>query len=723
MTLGQGNLLNNRYRVIEILGRGGMGAVYHAVDESLGVDVAVKENLFTTDDYARQFRMEAVILAGIRHPNLPRVTDHFVIDAMGQYLVMDYIDGYDLRQHMEKEGPISEEEAIRVGAAACDALSYLHSRKPPILHRDIKLGNIKISTDGQVYLVDFGLAKMGWEHEETMTGARAMTPGYSPPEQYGSARTDARSDIYSLGATLYAALTGIIPEDSLIRAVDGVNLTPLREHRPEISQRLAGVIEKALETSSTNRYQSAEAFKWALLGQPEPPPGAEKSEAVPLPPLHTPARKTRKRASSFWRVLGFFMLLLLIVGGAIWLSPFNQDIFRAGFLPLPDFLATVTPAPLPSSSPQAVAPVLPQASRTPTPAASFTATSTTKPTLTPSKTVTATSISVASSTYTLTPANTTSATPDLPTTATSGPTAETTAPTPSALPPVIPQPTLTGGAPGEIAFATTINHISQIYLLNADGTNLHRLTSLPKGACSFAWSPDGKQIVFVSPCSDKASLYPKSSLYLLNIETGKTTPLDYEPGGDFEPTWSPDGTKIAFTSLRDHSLQIYVLNLSDSSLTRLTPPGDNAQARYPAWSPDSSQILYTAMRFGLLQIWSMSADGSNKQQLVRTGGTMSEYLPAWSPDGDSLFFSETNSGLTSPSALARFDIHSNKFSLLSIPRPVVDIDISPDGQWIAYETTDTINQDIFIYHLGEAAPQRLTTSPDIDFDPAWRPAQ
>src|SRR5512140_1167279 len=104
MTLGQGNLLNNRYRVVEILGRGGMGAVYRATDESLGVDVAVNENLFTTDDYARQFRMEAVILAGIKHPHLPRVTDHFVVEDMGQYLVMDYIEGDDLRQRMEKSG-------------------------------------------------------------------------------------------------------------------------------------------------------------------------------------------------------------------------------------------------------------------------------------------------------------------------------------------------------------------------------------------------------------------------------------------------------------------------------------------------------------------------------------------------------------------------------------------------------------------------------------------
>ncbi|MCK7520451.1 MAG: protein kinase [Ignavibacteriales bacterium] len=99
-----------------------MGSVYRAVDENLGVDVAVKENLFTTDEYARQFRLEAVILANLRHPNLPRVTDHFVIGDQGQYLVMDYIEGEDLRQRMERQGNITEDEAILLGAAICDAL-------------------------------------------------------------------------------------------------------------------------------------------------------------------------------------------------------------------------------------------------------------------------------------------------------------------------------------------------------------------------------------------------------------------------------------------------------------------------------------------------------------------------------------------------------------------------------------------------------------------------
>src|SRR5215212_9305302 len=266
MTLERGALLHKRYRIVEILGQGGMGSVYRAVDENLGVDVAVKENLFTTDEYARQFRLEAVILANLRHPNLPRVTDHFVIGDEGQYLVMDYIEGEDLRQRMERMGNISEDEAVLIGAALCDALAYLHTRKPAILHRDIKPGNVKITPDGHIFLVDFGLAKVLHGSQATTTGARAMTPGYSPPEQYGTARTDPRTDIYSLGATLYAALSGIIPEDGLARAMDNTQLTPLRKRNSKVSRRLAAAIEKAMGIDPADRFQNAEELKRALLG-------------------------------------------------------------------------------------------------------------------------------------------------------------------------------------------------------------------------------------------------------------------------------------------------------------------------------------------------------------------------------------------------------------------------------------------------------------------------
>ena len=264
MTLERGAILHNRYRIIEILGQGGMGSIYRSIDNNLGVEVAVKENLFTTEEYARQFRREAVILASLKHPNLPRVSDHFVIREQGQYLVMDYIEGEDLRERMDRVSMISEEEAIIIGVAICEAMAYMHSQNPPVLHRDIKPGNVRITPDGDIFLVDFGLAKIVQDGQQTSTGARAMTPGYSPPEQYGAARTDHRSDIFSLGATLYASLTGTIPEDSLARTMEQLELTPLRKRNPKVSRRLANAIEKALAVHPDDRFQSADEFKKAL---------------------------------------------------------------------------------------------------------------------------------------------------------------------------------------------------------------------------------------------------------------------------------------------------------------------------------------------------------------------------------------------------------------------------------------------------------------------------
>ena len=157
---------------------------------------------------------------------------------------------------MERAGNISEDDAILMGAAMCDALTYLHTRKPPILHRDIKPGNVKITPDGHIFLVDFGLAKVLHGSQATTTGARAMTPGYSPPEQYGTARTDSRTDIYSLGATIYAALTGIIPEDGLARAMDNTQLTPLRKRNNKVSKRFASAVEKAMAIDPGERFQN-----------------------------------------------------------------------------------------------------------------------------------------------------------------------------------------------------------------------------------------------------------------------------------------------------------------------------------------------------------------------------------------------------------------------------------------------------------------------------------
>jgi Tol biopolymer transport system component len=119
----------------------------------------------------------------------------------------------------------------------------------------------------------------------------------------------------------------------------------------------------------------------------------------------------------------------------------------------------------------------------------------------------------------------------------------------------------------------------------------------------------------------------------------------------------------------------------------------------------------------------MDADGGNKQQLTHPGGSFSDYLPAWSPDGKYLLFSETNADLTAPSSLMRLVLGDEKTKLVPIPLPVVDVHFSPDGQWIAYETSDTKNQDIYIYHLSGSAPQRLTTAGTSYFDSVWRPGK
>src|SRR5262245_9837533 len=189
MPLQAGALLNDRYRIVSVLGQGGMGAVYLATDESLGVPCAVKENLNLSPETERLFRREASLLAGLRHPCLPRVTNHF-IQGNEQYLVMDYIEGEDLRQRLAREGPLPERLVVGWAVQLCDALTYLHTRTPPVVHRDIKPANIKLTPSGEIALVDFGVAKPTTGETKTATATTAYTPGFTPPEQYGLGRID-----------------------------------------------------------------------------------------------------------------------------------------------------------------------------------------------------------------------------------------------------------------------------------------------------------------------------------------------------------------------------------------------------------------------------------------------------------------------------------------------------------------------------------------------------
>ena len=269
MPLQPDTLLHDRYQILNELGHGGMGAVYRGRDDNLGVEVAVKENLFVSPEAERQFKREATLLASLRHPNLPRVTDHFVIPAQGQYLVMDFIPGEDAKQLMDREkGPLPEAQVVKWAREILDALHYLHTRPQPIVHRDIKPGNIKITPEGRAVLVDFGLAKVHDISQATTTGAKALTPGFAPPEQYGLGRTDPRTDVYSLGATLYTLLTNCIPADSIERAMGQKKLVPLRATNPAVSAPVAEAIERSMSVKPEDRFNTALEFATALAAAP-----------------------------------------------------------------------------------------------------------------------------------------------------------------------------------------------------------------------------------------------------------------------------------------------------------------------------------------------------------------------------------------------------------------------------------------------------------------------
>jgi hypothetical protein len=271
MTLNPGDVLNNRYRIVKLLGQGGFGAVYRAWDMNLESARALKENLSTSTEAQRQFKREAQILDKLSHPNLTKVIDHFIIPDQGQYLVMEFVEGQDLQEMVNLNGgPLPETQVLPWISQICDALGYLHSQDPPIIHRDIKPANIKITPQGRAMLVDFGIAKVFDSSMQTTIGARALTPGYAPPEQYGKGKTDARTDLYALGATLYTVLTGEEPLESVQRAVQD-DLIPPEKLNPKLSTTsLSSILMRALEMNPNLRFQSAAEFKNSLQSKLTP---------------------------------------------------------------------------------------------------------------------------------------------------------------------------------------------------------------------------------------------------------------------------------------------------------------------------------------------------------------------------------------------------------------------------------------------------------------------
>jgi len=306
-------VLQGRYRIIRSLGQGGMGTVYEAVDERLDSTVALKETLFTDERLRKQFEREARLLARMHHQALPRVSDHFS-EGEGQFLIMQFIPGDDLAEKFaQRRSPFPTADVLVWADQLLDALDYLHTQEPPIVHRDIKPQNLKVTARGQVILLDFGLAKGHASEISRVTTSASIfgyTPNYAPLEQIQGLGTNARSDLYALAATLYNLVTGIKPPDALTRAAAMVNgqpdpLKPAHEVNGDIPHGLSTVLDRAMAQNRDQRYRDAAEMRRALQqGESETTTATSRSEAntVLFPsasPTVSPTDEGKRQTAAF----------------------------------------------------------------------------------------------------------------------------------------------------------------------------------------------------------------------------------------------------------------------------------------------------------------------------------------------------------------------------------------------------------------------------------------
>ena len=690
------------YQLVERLGQGGMAAVYKAYEPGLDRFVAVKvlPQFFARDpNFIHRFRREARAIAQLNHPNIVPIYNYGE-DGGVTYLVMQYVEGGTLQQGSGVT--LDASEAIKLVLPVARALAYAH--KHGIIHRDIKPANVLLCDDDRPLLTDFGLVKMLENSTQlTKTGVGLGTPSYMSPEQGHGADADHRTDIYSLGIMLYEMLTGEVPFRAgtpmavIIKHISAPMPMP-RTINPDIPETLERIILKATAKSPEHRFQTAEEMAAALEEaldvlsassqmssradidrQPQTFSGEGRSR-----PQNRAAEAAGKASSQFespsqdgtvrtiadkirakWRFVVLLMafVFLCVLAGIFLL--FRQAVDGS-------IIA-----------------------------------------LQPSETATMTLTAVASLTDTLEPA-----------TATAEPATETPLPSPTETlsPTSTPRLQGLGGGSGQIAFASDRGGDVQIYLLAIDSGEAPRLlTEIPGGACQPAWSPDGTQLVVISPCESQRESYPDASLYLIDADGTNLTPLPVGSTGNYDPVWSLDGTRLVFTSLRDGLPQIYIYEFADQTTESISSGlSHDFQA---ALSPDGEQIAFISTRIGNPLIFTMSAQGEDVAQFSRNT-TSSNANPRWSPDGSTLLYMQLNAGgfpilIAAPIEELGF---SEETVISAYTSPMRDPAYSPDGTWVAFSSNqDGANHNIWIAATNGADSRELTSDPAYDFDPAWRP--
>ncbi len=434
-------ILANRYRLILLVGQGAMGAVYDAEDLVFNRRVALKRMHLppeaspkAIEQTREQFEREAKILATLRHPNLPRVTDYFTFSDQ-EFLVMDYIEGLSLDEILALHpGGLDEAAVLGWADQLLSALDYIH--RHGLVHRDVKPANIRVTPEGHVFLVDFGLVKtFDPASPKTATAVRGLgTPQYAPPEQYDAemGHTEPRSDLYSLGATMYHLITGEPPATVTRRVSNPGVFRSLREIKPTVSPEVERVILRAMEVPIAKRFANASDMQAALrLAHTQAQADPTGTSRLPAEELIHAHRTNRRR--TLGAAVGLMALLGICATAAVFAAP--------GLVATPTPTATSTAtSTVPAALPGGAATGTP--TTTPTASATNTATATSTPSVTPSATNSATPTPSPSATRQLIPPTQTPTSIPVPTETPKPPKPPTKAPTEP-----LPQDTPTRGPP------------------------------------------------------------------------------------------------------------------------------------------------------------------------------------------------------------------------------------------------------------------------------------
>lgn len=254
-----GTVIDGKYEILKEIGHGGMSTVYLAMDKRLNKQWAVKEirkkgSGKKDEIVVNSLLAEANLMKRLDHPALPRIVD-IIDNGITIYVVMDYIEGESLDKILSEYGAQPEERVVEWAKQLCDALSYLHSQKPPIIYRDMKPANVMLRPEGNIKIIDFGIAREYKEQNLSDTTVLG-TKGYAPPEQY-SGQTDPRSDLFALGMTMHHLLTGVDPRN-------GEAYAPVRQWNPELSEGIEIIIDRCVEPAAENRYQSCSDLLYDL---------------------------------------------------------------------------------------------------------------------------------------------------------------------------------------------------------------------------------------------------------------------------------------------------------------------------------------------------------------------------------------------------------------------------------------------------------------------------